>query len=72
LTHKRTSTYNCQETSRFSAFDVSFRVEKVAYVSKSGNLGSGHPLSPLAKLPGRPSANAAEHSVLGRLYPHAC
>ncbi|KYM87847.1 hypothetical protein ALC53_03282 [Atta colombica] len=33
------------------------------------NLGSGHPLSPLARLPGRPSrpSRAAEHSVLGRL-----
>lgn len=42
---------------------------KMAVVSKGGNLGGGHPLSPLARLPGHPAA-PAEHSVLGRLYPH--
>ncbi|KYN36631.1 hypothetical protein ALC56_08421 [Trachymyrmex septentrionalis] len=47
-------------------------LERVACVSKDGNLGSGHPLSPLARLPGPTghpdrASHAAEHSVLGRL-----
>ena len=60
-----------------SALQSASGLERVACVSKDGNLGSGHPLSPLARLPGPTghpdrASHAAEHSVLGRLYPHAC